>query len=54
MFKKAGKTYTSTASAQDVWDAAVEVYSEHNMTEYLTPLKEMLQEAGHSLDWKGW
>jgi len=54
MFKKSGNIYTSTATAQDIWDATVDIYTEYNMTEYLAPLKEMLQGAGHSLNWKGW
>ena len=54
LFKKSGTLYTSTASAQDIWNAVVDVYTDNGMTDYLTPLKEMLQDAGHSLDWKGW
>ena len=46
--------YTGTATAQDVWNTVVDVYTNNGMTDYLPVLKEMLQDAGHSLNWKGW
>ena len=54
IFKKG----TSAASAQDVWSALVETYSEMNLTQYIPQLKQQLLEKATNVheisDWLGW
>ena len=54
VWMKEGIAYTATALPQKIWDTTVEVYKEMGMEEFLTPLKEMLIEKGHDLNWGGW
>ena len=50
-----GKLTTSTATAQQIWDATIKVYTELDMTQYLTMLKQQLEKTFKgSIDWRGW
>ncbi len=52
-----GTLSTRTASLQQIWEATRDIYLELGMSEYLQPLKEMIEDAGKAgdiTDWGTW
>ena len=45
---------TSNATPQQIWSATRDVYKQLGLTEYLTPLKQQFEAAGHNLSWGSW
>ena len=49
---------TNTVDPNQIWAAAVKVYTDKNMTQYLPDLKEQLLASASNVDlitdWKGW
>ena len=56
IFKGADELTTSTANAQDIWNALCETYTHEdvNLPEYITLLKSEFLSAGFDLDWEAW